>query len=90
MAEQARSIQDVQAQAYKAYVQAMKDGMANLDVEAIDIPAGGAATPGLLPSCHCVGTFYCMGHVGCAGGCVGCFGSVGTFACYAQSTGTSS
>jgi hypothetical protein len=77
------NIADVQAAAYRAYAQAMKEGMAKLDVEALDIPPGGESDPMMamaMPS-HCVGTLYCMGHFGCAGGCVMCFGTVGTVMC---------
>lgn len=87
MAGQHKNIADVHAAAYRAYVKAMQEGMAELDVDALDIPSGGTANAMALPSCHCVGTLYCMGHFGCAGGCVMCAGTVGTIMCYANAAG---
>jgi hypothetical protein len=80
-----QSLAEVHANAYRAYVQAMKEGLANLDLEAMEIPS--RAVPNAIPT-NCFGTVYCVGHVGCAGGCVGTFGTVGTAYCYGASGAT--
>lgn len=69
--------------AYRAYLRAAKEHWANLDVEAVDLKSV-ANSPMALPSSHTWGTLYCMGHIGTAGGCVMCGGTIGTALCYSN------
>jgi len=72
-------------EAYRAYLRSLKESLADVDVESVDLSRLQRATPTMLPSSHTVGTLWCMGHVGSAG-CptVGCFGTVGSVGSYYQ------
>jgi hypothetical protein len=70
--DQERSVQKVFAEAHKAYLKAMKEGLAEVDIEALDMTSA-APRPDII-SIGCWGSWacwYCYHCYGC-GACLGC------------------
>jgi hypothetical protein len=62
-------LEGIQAEAYKAYLKAVRDGLANVDIDALDVTKG-TASPASFPHCFCICYCYCYCYCFCFCFCV--------------------